>query len=531
MFIIYDKLVVFKYSKQERKQSMSKYSIGVDIGTTSTKAVVFSDNGENVNQVSIEYPLLTPEPKAAEQDPDEIVQAVILAVQRVIKETDLEKDQIKLLSFSAAMHSLIAVDANGLPLTASLTWADQRSEVYAKALKEKNGQAIYEKTGTPIHPMSPLTKLIWLKEEKTEIFEAASRFIGIKEYVFYKLFGEYVVDYSIASATGLFNIFNLDWDEEALETAQIKDEHLSRVVPTTEVFKDMDKNLADDLGIEPQTPVVIGANDGCLANLGVNAIEEGTVALTIGTSGAIRAVTDKPVTDPKGRIFCYALTEDHWIIGGPVNNGGMVFRWLRDELGQEEIIEAAELGRNPYDLITERISEVKAGSEGLLFHPYLSGERAPSWNANAKGSFFGLALHHKKEHMMRAVLEGINLNLYMVFLVLKEVIGTPEKIQVTGGFAQSDVWRQMLSDIFNQEIHVSQTIESAALGAVVLGRYALDDIKELEEVKEMVGTKTITKPNKENVDIYQELMPIYIRLSHLFEKEYDAISDFQLKHK
>lgn len=510
---------------------MSHYSIGADIGTTSTKAVLFSSEGDIVHQATVEYPLLTPEPKAAEQDPDEIVEAVVTAIQSVIANSGVDKKDITVLSFSAAMHSLIAVDAKGKPLTKSLTWADQRAEPYARQLKETNGKAIYDKTGTPIHPMSPLTKLMWLKAEQPDIFNKASRFIGIKEYVFYHFFNKYVVDHSIASATGLLNMYELDWDKEALETAGVTKDRLSELVPTTAVFTDMDPELAERMGIHPDMKVVIGANDGCLANLGVNAIENGVVAVSIGTSGAIRTVTDKPVSDPKGRIFCYALTEDHWVIGGPVNNGGMILRWLRDELCAEEVSAAKAQACDPYDLITEKIAKISAGSNGLLFHPYLSGERAPSWNANARGSFYGLAMHHKREHMMRAVLEGINMNLYMVLLALEEVIGIPDRIHATGGFAKSPVWRQMMANIFNQEVHVPQTVEGACLGAAVLGKYAIGEIDDLTEVRHMVETKEITVPEAEEVAVYEELMPLYIRLSRLFEEEYEAITAFQQKYK
>ena len=510
---------------------MSTYAIGVDIGTTSMKAVLFTKNGKSICETSVDYPMYHPEPQASEQDPDEILLAVITSIQRLLKESKAGKEAIRFISFSAAMHSLIAVDALGKPLTPSIIWADQRSEPYAAKLKETNGLSIYRNTGTPIHPMSPLAKLMWLKEEKPELFKSAHRFIGIKEYVMYHLFGRFVVDYSIASATGLFNMHTLSWDKEALETAGITEDRLSDLVPTTEVLTGMVKSYADDMGISSETPVVIGANDGCLANLGVNAIEEGVVAVTIGTSGAIRTVTDKPVTDEKGRIFCYALTENHWVIGGPVNSGGMILRWLRDELGQEEVRKAEELGVNAYDLMTEKMTEIKAGSDGLLFHPYLSGERAPSWNANARGSFFGLAMHHKREHMLRAVLEGINMNLYTVLLALEERIGRPAKVHATGGFVKSDVWVQMMADVFDQEVHVPETVESACLGAAVLGWYALGEIDDLIEVKNMVQTKTITKPDPSSVAIYNDLLPIFIRLSRLFEKEYDSLTAFQEKYK
>lgn len=506
---------------------MNTYSIGVDIGTTSTKAIVFTDDGKTIETVSAAYPLLTPQPKVAEQDPDAILQAVLTSVKQVIADAQLKPEQIKFLSFSAAMHSLIALDKNNKPLTNVITWADQRSEKQARHLKETNGQEIYENTGTPPHPMSPLAKIIWLREEKPEFFQETNLFIGIKEYIFYKLFGEFVTDYSIASATGLFNIHTLNWDDLALETAGISPEKLPRLVPTTEIFTQMDVEIAADLGLSPKTPVVIGANDGCLANLGVNAIQPGVVALTIGTSGAIRTVTDKPVLDSAGRTFCYALTEDHWVVGGPVNNGGMIFNWMLDEIADSVLKEAEQLDKNPYDVVVEFIEAVQPGAEGLLFYPYLSGERAPLWNANAKGSFYGLALHHKKEHMMRAVLEGINLNLYLVYNALADVIGKPTIIQASGGFAQSKMWRQMVADIFNTEIQVSQTVESSALGAVILGRFALGEIKSLDEGAQIVGTSGSNTPTPEHVEIYQELAPLYEKIGQVLETGYEEITAFQ----
>lgn len=509
---------------------MTEYMLGVDLGTTSTKAVLFTYSGEIVEQSTVEYPLLTPVPGAAEQDPEEILAAVKLSIKNVMQESKINKETVQFISFSAAMHSLIAVDQKGNVLTKSITWADQRSEPYAKKLKETIGHDIYLKTGTPIHPMSPLSKLLWLREEKSEIFEKAAKFIGIKEYIFKEFFGEYVSDYSIANATGLMNMYTLDWDKEALEIAGVGKTQLPKIVPTTEVFTGISSTLAEELGITKDTPFVIGANDGCLANLGVGAIEEGVVALTIGTSGAIRTISSKPISDPKGRIFSYALTENHWVVGGPVNNGGMVLRWLRDELCESETQEAREQDCDPYDLMTEIIDQVKPGSEGLLFHPYLAGERAPSWNANARGSFFGLGMHHKKQHMMRAVLEGINMNLYTVLLALEELIGIPDKVHATGGFARSSVWRQMIADIFNQEVHVPATVESACFGAAFLGLYALGEVDDLSEVTDYVHTTQVDRPNEENVGIYEELMPLFIRLSRTFEEEYEAIVDFQNKY-
>ncbi|QFT90612.1 Xylulose kinase [Bacillus sp. THAF10] len=509
---------------------MTTYMLGVDIGTTSTKAVLFTKAGKVVNQHAVEYPLHTPEMGAAEQDPDEIMDAVAASIREAV--AGIEISELSHVSFSAAMHSLIAVDAAGRPLTNSITWADQRSEKWAKKIKKEwDGHGIYLRTGTPIHPMSPLAKLVWLRNEHSEIFETADRFISIKEYVFYQLFGEYVVDHSIASATGLLNLEKLDWDEGALLVAGVAPEKLSLLVPTTEVMTGLKQEWASRLGLSACTKFVVGANDGVLSNLGVNAVQPGVVALTIGTSGAIRTVTNRPVTDPKGRTFCYALTENHWVIGGPVNNGGMIMRWLRDELCQAEVEEAYRLGVDPYDVMTAKIASVRPGAEGVLFHPYLTGERAPLWNGNARGSFFGLGIHHKREHMMRAVLEGINLNLYTVLLALEEIIGIPEKIHATGGFARSAVWCQMLANIFNQEVSIPESVESSCLGAAVLGLYALGEIDSFDVMGDMVGTTSGYEPDLAEVEVYKELTPLFIRLSRMFEQEFDAVVEFQRKHR
>ncbi|GKU81847.1 gluconokinase [Niallia sp. NCCP-28] len=510
--------------------SHDSYYLGVDIGTTSTKSVLFGEAGKVISMHHVEYPLYSPAPAIAEQDPEEIFQAVKETMKTALKKGNINNQKLKLVSFSSAMHSVIALDEKGKPLTRCITWADSRASEWAtKIKKEYNGMEIYRKTGTPIHPMAPLSKIAWLRTDFPEIFAKTKKFIGIKEYIFYKFFDEYVMDHSIASATGMFNLFELDWDKEALEVAGISKEQLPTPVPTTYYLQNLKEEHASELGILPTTPFVVGASDGVLSNLGVNAIDPGVVAVTIGTSGAIRTVTDKPVTDPKGRIFCYALTENHWVVGGPVNNGGMTFRWVRDELASSEVETAKRLGIDPYEVLTKIASRVSPGCDGLLFHPYLAGERAPLWNANARGSFFGLGLHHKKEHMVRAVLEGVILNLYTVMLALQEVIGEPKQIQATGGFARSALWRQMMADIFDQEVTVPESFESSCLGAIVLGMYALGEIKDFSIMQELVGSTHSHEPIKENVDIYQDLTSIYIRISRLLENEYDQIADFQKK--
>ncbi len=509
-----------------------KYMIGVDIGTTSTKSVLYDENGQFIMKHNIGYPLHTPNVDVSEENPDELFDAVLMTVKYVVREANIKKEDIKLISFSAQMHSLIALDTQHHRLTESITWADNRASKYAELInKEHQGSDIYQRTGTPIHPMSPLSKIFWMKHEQSDIYKQTAMFADIKTYIFYQLFEKYFIDYSMASATGMFNLEKLDWDKEALELLGITEAQLPQLVPTTHILKGMKKRYATLMGIDENTPIIVGASDGVLSNLGVNSYKKGEVAVTIGTSGAIRTVINKPRTDYKGRIFCYVLDEDHYVIGGPVNNGGVVLRWLRNELLASEVETAKRLGVDPYDVLTKIASRVKPGAEGLIFHPYLAGERAPLWNADARGSFFGLTLSHQKEHMIRAALEGVLYNLYTVYLALIEVMNeTPSTIKATGGFAKSEVWRQMMADIFDTDLIVPESYESSCLGACVLGLKALGEIDDFSIIEEMVGTTNAHQPDSATVQVYQQLVSIFINLSRSLEERYAEIADFQRKH-
>lgn len=509
---------------------MKNLMLGVDIGTTSTKTVAFTLDGQIVAQHAVEYPLLCTAPGMAEQDPLQIYQAVLESIAQALQAVRAKGNTggIALVSFSAAMHSVIAIGNDQQPLTNSITWADNRASLWAARIKsEHDGNAIYRRTGTPIHPMSPLCKLMWLREEQPQLFAAAERFVGIKEYVFFRLFGSWLVDYSIASATGLFNLQQLAWDDGALELTGVSPQRLSTPVPTTHHLQGLNAAVATQLGLPADTPFVIGANDGVLSNLGVNAIHPGQVAVTIGTSGAMRTVIDKPMTDPSGRTFCYALTPDHWVVGGPVNNGGNIFRWVRDELATAESDAARRAGIDPYDALTAISEQVTPGAEGLLFHPFMAGERAPLWNADLRGSFFGLALHHRKEHMIRAALEGVIFNLYSILPAVEDLIGPTTRMMATGGFARSALWRQMMADIFNREVVVPESVESSCLGAAVLGLYALGLVPSLDVISDMVGSTNKHLPIAANVAIYERLRPIFMALPGKLEQEYLALAAFQ----
>lgn len=504
------------------------YFVGVDVGTTSTKAIVFSLSGAIKAMSNRGYNLLVPLPTWAEQDPEVIFTTVISAIREAVDAAGVAKQDVAAVGFSVAMHSLIAMDAKNYPLTNSIIWADNRSIAQTEKLKQDGtGHSVYSRTGTPIHPMSPLTKLMWMRELDSDTFRKAAKFVSIKEYIFYQLFEQYVVDYSIASTTGLFNLHNLTWDEEALFLAGIRPQQLSELVPTTHVLHGMKIRHAEAMGLAPDIPVVIGASDGVLANLGVGAIASGKVAITIGTSGAVRTVTQTPVTDPQGRTFCYALTENLWVVGGPTNSGGIVLRWFRDQFSAPEVAQAQQLGIDTYEAMIQAAVKVPAGAEGLLCLPFLSGERAPYWNANARGIFFGVGLHHQRAHFIRAVLEGILFAVYSVNVVLQELTGEAREIRASGGFARSQEWRQMMADLFGKEVLMPEVYEASGFGAAVLAMYAVGALPELADVQKLIRISDRHQPDLHLSSSYHELFSIYERVYQHAAEEFNLLADYQ----
>lgn len=504
------------------------YFMGIDIGTTSTKTIITNEKGTLLGAGEAGYPLAVPQPSWAEQDSDLMFEAVLQSIKEAIQRAGIDGKQLEAIGFSTAMHSVIPVDADGRPLMNSIIWADNRSVAQVQRLKDENlSSMLYHKTGIPIHPMTPLPKIMWLKEERPDIFEKAVKYISIKEYVLYKFFGRYVVDHSVAGGTCLFNLNTMSWDPDALRIAGIREDQLSELVPTTHIMRGMNREFADLLGLDPEVPFVVGAADGALANLGVGAVEPGVVALTIGTSGAVRTVVPKPLTDSKERTFCYALTENHWVIGGATSNGGLMLRWFRDEFSWPEVEEARRTGRDPYDVMIAAAKEVAPGSEGLLFLPFLSGERAPYWNADARGSFFGIGLHHKRPHFIRAVLEGILFAVYGIGIALRDLAGPATEIRASGGFARSPEWRQIMSDMFGYPVHIPKSHESSSFGAVVLAMYAVGALERLEDVNKLIPITERQEPNIEISPTYIELYYLYDRVYRKLEQEFSIIAEYQ----
>lgn len=496
--------------------------LSIDIGTTSTKVILYNGNGQVAASANNGYPLYQTTPGMAEENPADIYQAVLTGIQTVI--TACPDLSVGGLSFSAAMHSLILLDDTYQPLTRMYTWADNRAKQAAAAFRARpDAHDLYVRTGTPLQPMTPLAKICWLQQTQPALIQATRWFADIKSYVLYRLTGQFVLDYSLANATGLFNLHELNWDPLALKIARITTDQLPQLVDTTTVLTGLRPELATKWQLDPQTPIVVGASDGCLSNLGLNALQPGVAALTIGTSGAVRVVTDQPQLDAHGRLFCYYLAPDRWVVGGPVNNGGNVLAWVRDQLFTPE---RDHYGKQTLAYLSDLIAQVPAGSHGLLMHPYLNGERAPLWDANARGAYFGLTAQHTRADMARAALEGVTFNLYHVAQLVQQLTGPFVSLQATGGFANSAPWRQLLTDIFDMPVTIPTNFESTCLGAALLGWQRLGDVTDLTASAEFVGPETTLQPDPTTAATYQKLAPLYTELARTYQPLFQQLAEF-----
>jgi len=503
---------------------MHHHIIGVDIGTTHVKAVVATTAGEVLHETKEGYPTSNPFPGHQEQNAEDIFQAVLKVLELAVSSIT-DKKSISCISFSAAMHSLMAVDKEGQPLTPLLTWADTRSNKYARALKNtQQGDIIYRDTGTPIHPMSPLCKIAWVREELPKVFTAAYKFISAKEYIFHRFFNEFVIDHSIASATGLFDIHQLQWCDESLKFAGISAEKLSSPVSSTQTFTKLKEEYNLQLGLPVGIPFLIGAGDGCLANIGAGAVLPGELALTIGTSGAVRKIGDNPVDDKKQRLFNYRLDEKTYLSGGAINNGGIILKWLMDVFLDIHLSEQEKMKE-----IMEKAASVPAGSMGLIFLPYLYGERAPVWDAAAKGVFVGISPLHTKAHFIRAVLEGICFSLLQIVNAIEETGEPVHTIYANGGFIQSRLWLRIMTDILNKKMSVSHAGDASAMGAIFMAMQFLGVIKEWKEIKGLIRTDEEFEPDPLSHRRYLENYAIYDHLYERLKDDFRTIDTMQTK--
>ncbi|WP_338875658.1 gluconokinase [Spirosoma sp. SC4-14] len=480
--------------------------LGVDLGTTNVKILAVTPHDwQIIAQTSLPIPTLSAQPDYAEQDPEAIWQAVRQGLSEVVIGVKRKQATIEAVSFSAGMHSLLAVDADGKPLTNALLWSDNRAEPQARKLHTEQsnlGNDIYAHTGTPIHPMIPLCKLAWFRDNRPELLRQAAKFISLKEYVWWKLTGQYQIDYSMATATGLFDTEKRTWYKPALDFAGIRADQLSTPQPTTfDVAYEPDKKGAARTALPIGVKLYPGASDGCLANLGSGCVDADITTITIGTSGAVRQTVNKPERDPHGRLFCYYLDErngkPYYVVGGPTNNGANVLQWLAEKLTHQET-----------EAVLTEAETIAAGADDLLFVPYLHGERAPVWDASARGAYLNVDFRHTQAHFVRAALEGVMFNLLRIEQLLAEQTGPTRMIYANGGFAQSDFWVQMMADIFGVPVRLNASNESSAMGAVLL---VADLKKPLEQIAEEVQFGRTFEPDVECHKRYQAVFECWCK--------------------
>ena len=450
--------------------------LGLDVGTTAAKASLFSLDGSVRITASREYPLLGPRPGWHVQEPAAVASGVLAAMRDAVAQ--IEPGRVLGICVSTAMHGLVGVDADGQPLTDLITWADSRAAAQAEELNEHpTGPRLHYTSGTPTHAMSPLVKLLWFRQNAPELHAGAAHWLGLKDWVLLVLTGRIATELSTASGSGMIDMDTRAWNPEAVDLAGVRPEQLPEILDTTAVLN-LSAAAASATGLREGTPVVVGAGDGPLGNLGTGAMEPGKAGLSIGTSGALRMVVRNPSV--VSGLFCYALTRDVWVSGGAVSNGGMVQRWLTQTFAPDrDDAEACRLAET-----------IPAGSDGLVMIPYLVSERASLWDAEIRGAFLHVRRPHTPEHFIRAGVEGVAFQLWTILRRMR-MIARVEEIRATGGVFRSPLWRDVVAGVLNRPLVVTGAAEGSGLGAAILGAYALGVVDSLAAGYDLLrGEKT-----------------------------------------
>jgi gluconokinase len=442
--------------------------LAVDIGTSGARAVLFDTDANYLSQVRQPYATSFPQSGWSEQNPNIIADAVIEVLKDAVA-TIPSKHSLDGIVLSSQMYSILALDRAGAPLSNSLTWGDMRSVSQAETVRHSASSELPLRTGCPVQAIYPLAKIRWLQSNLE--LPSDVRFASIKDYVVFRLTGQFLSDWSIASASGLLNISTFHWDDEALRLCQITPKNLPELVSTRHVVQRWRSDISQYIGIAADTPLIMGAGDAPLANIGVGAIDTGTLAVNIGTSAAARVLTSQPQVDSEGRLWTYVADVDRWVIGGIIGSGGAVYEWLLKKLlFTDGDIPAERL----FEVADSLASSTPPGADGLLFIPYFTGEQSPGWNPESKGLIYGMTLVHESRHYIRAAIEGITFSLLRVAKAVEEVRNSiTQRIYLTGGLANSAIWRQTIADVFGESVIVPRMTESSARGAAILGWLAL----------------------------------------------------------
>ena len=450
--------------------------IGIDVGTTAAKVSCFGVGDPLRVTTEREYPMDQPRPGFEEQDPEQMMAAVLDALTDCVSR--LDGREVVAIGLSSAMHGLIGLDADRRPVTPLVTWADSRALEEATQLR-RAGIASAARSGAPVHSMTPLAKIRWFVDHEPDTVERVRWWVGLKDHLVQTLTGHLVAERSCASGTGLLSLATGDWDPELVALAGTTVAALPPVHSTTDRLPLLDA-VADRVGLPHDVPVVLGAGDGPLGNLGVGALAPGVAGLSLGTSGAIRMVVPHPPADNDGSLFCYALTDDAWVVGAAISNGGIVARWA----GQNFL--AAEGDDDTDARLLDLAATVPPGADGLVMIPYLMGERAPLWDPSIPGAYLGVRRRHTAAHFARAAVEGVGLQLGTLLQRIDRVHPV-HQVRATGGTFRSTLWRDVVGGCLDRPLVVLDSAEGSGLGAAALALFAIGRADSLTAALTMVS--------------------------------------------
>jgi xylulokinase len=503
-----------------------KYILAHDLGTSGNKATLFTLEGKLFTSRIFTYNTHYFNSNWAEQNPDDWWKAVCSTSKDILK--DINSKDVVAVSFSGQMMGCLLVDKSGVPLRDAIIWADQRATDEANEIGKKfSKEEFYRIAGHRNSPSYSLQKLLWVKKNQSDIYKKAYKLLNSKDYIVFKLTGNYYTDFSDATGTCMMDVEKLHWSEKIIEATGIREEILPDPKPSTYIAGEVTRHAADETGLKIGTPVVCGGGDGVCAAVGSGCVQNGEVYSYIGSSAWIALTAEKPIIDKKMRTdnWAHALP-GHIMPCGTMQTAGGSYNWMKNELCKFEVEESKKRDSTPYDLIENMIENSPAGANGLLFLPYLLGERSPRWNPNARGAFIGIKMEHKREDLIRAVVEGVILNLNLILDVFKKKKVIKE-MTVIGGGAKSQSWTQIMADIYNLKIKIPDYLEEAtSMGAAVIGGVGIGVYKDFNSINKFINFNNYRKPIDKNKREYDKLKPIFNESYSSLVKIYDKLSSF-----
>ncbi len=503
------------------------YLLGIDIGTSGTKTVMFDLEGNTIDSALYEYPMYQPKIGWAEQDPTDWWKATYLSIAEVLKKTKVKKCEIKAIGLSGQMHGMVLLDKDDNILRKSIIWCDQRTVTQCEEITNIIGaKRLIEITANPALTGFTAGKVMWVKDNEPEIYEKINKILLPKDYVRYMLTGEFATEVSDASGMQYLDVPKRQWSKEVISRLDVKYEWLPTVYESYEISGLINKSAAELTGLAVGTPVGGGAGDQAAGAVGNGIVTSGIVSATIGTSGVVFAHTDKVSIDPSGRVhtFCHALP-NAWHIMGVTQGAGLSYRWLRDEMCSIEKVMGERLGIDPYELMGQQAEHVEPGCSGLIYLPYLMGERTPHLDPDAKGVFFGLSAMHDRRHMIRAVMEGVSYSLLDCLNIMRDMGVNPKQIRASGGGGRSELWRQVMADMFSGNICSINSKEGGALGVALLAGVGVGIYKSVPEAcSAAIKIVSTQSPIDKNVKLYEKYYQVYKGLYPSIKKHYKTIS-------